>query len=63
MRYDKFSARNEGHFIEELANLILDDLVKVLDPRWISVRVEFNVRGGMDPVVEVKWEKEVNNDQ
>ena len=50
------SYRNEGHFIEELANLILDDLVKVLSPRWIEVLVEFNTRGGMAPVVRV-WEK------
>ena len=56
------SYRTEGHFIEELANLILDDLVKVLSPKEITVEVHFNTRGGMDPVVEVEWIKEVNND-
>ena len=51
------SYRNEGHFIEELANLILDDLVEVLSPKWIMIEVHFNVRGGMDPIVKVKWKK------
>jgi len=51
------SFRNEGHFIEELANLILEDLVEALRPIWIMVKVEFNVRGGMAPIVRVKWRK------
>lgn len=51
------SYRNEGHFIEELANLILDDLVEVLSPRGIRVEVLFNTRGGMDPMVRVEWTK------
>lgn len=51
------SYRTEGHFIEELANLILDDLMVALSPKEITVRVQFNVRGGMAPVVEVKWIK------
>lgn len=51
------SYRNEGHFIEELANLILDDLVKALEPRQIVVEVHFHTRGGMSPVVEVEWRK------
>lgn len=52
------SYRSEGHFIEELANLILDDLVKALDPRQIVVEVYFNTRGGMSPVVKVEWRKD-----
>ncbi len=52
------SYRNEGHFVEELANLILNDLFAVLSPRWIMVEVHFNTRGGMDPIVRVKWRKD-----
>jgi len=52
------SYRNEGHFCEELANLILDDLVEVLQPKWIMVEVHFNIRGGMSPIVKVEWTKE-----
>jgi len=51
------SYRNEGHFIEELANLILNDLVEALSPKWIMVEVHFHTRGGMDPIVRVKWRK------
>ena len=28
-------------------NLILDDLVEALDPRWYQVDAEFSVRGGI----------------
>ena len=42
-----WSFRNEGHYFEQVTNLILDDLVKALKPRRITVVGEFNVRGGI----------------
>ena len=42
-----WSYRNEGCFHEHLANVILDDLVAVLSPRWIKVEAKFAVRGGI----------------
>jgi 7-cyano-7-deazaguanine reductase len=46
-----WSFRNEGHFFEDVTNLILNDLVAALDPRSITVTGEFNVRGGITSTV------------
>lgn len=42
-----WSYRDEGVFHEHVTNVILDDLVEVLDPRWCEVIAEFGVRGGI----------------
>ena len=45
------SFRNEGVFYEDLINRILNDLVSVLNPRWMEVKGEFSTRGGLKSVV------------
>jgi len=49
-----WSFRNEGAFHEAVTNRIADDLVAALAPRFLRLRAEFNVRGGLytDVVVE-----------
>ncbi len=42
-----WSYRNEGAFHEEVTNRILDDLVRVCQPRFMRVTAEFYVRGGI----------------
>jgi 7-cyano-7-deazaguanine reductase len=42
-----WSYRNEGAFHEAVTNRILDDLASLLDPRFIRLTAEFNVRGGI----------------
>ena len=39
--------RNVGIFYEHVVNRILDDLVAVLDPKWLEVTGEFTARGGI----------------
>ena len=51
-----WSFRDEGHFHEAVTNLVLDDLVKALQPRRIKVTGDFNVRGGIHTVVEASYE-------
>ena len=46
--------RNEGHFHEDVTNLILADLVAAVDPVWMEVRGEFHVRGGMATTVTAR---------
>ena len=41
-----FSYRNKGIFYEGVVNTILDDLVAVLQPRYMQIVGEFAVRGG-----------------
>lgn len=46
-----WSFRDEGHFFEQVTNRILDDLVNVCRPRWMTVIGRFNVRGGIGTTV------------
>ncbi len=39
---------------EATANLILDDLVALLDPRWMRVTADFSVRGNIKTVVRAE---------
>src|SRR5437899_6028372 len=52
-----WSFRDEGHFFEDVTNLILNDLVAALDPRSITVVGEFNVRGGITSTVTASHTK------
>ena len=42
-----WSFRNEGAFHEAVTNQILTDLVTAIEPRFIRISAEFNVRGGI----------------
>ena len=46
--------RDQGTFHEPFANLLLDDLVSALDPRWCRVEVDFNARGGIGIIVSAE---------
>src|ERR1700704_7165448 len=46
--------RNEEVFHEAAVNRILDDLVALLDPRFIEVIGDFNVRGNIKTVVTAR---------
>jgi len=49
-----WSFRDQGAFHEAVTNRILDDLVTACQPRFMRLRAEFNVRGGLytDVIVE-----------
>ena len=49
-----WSFRDEGAFHEAVTNLILDDLVQACAPRFMRVKAEFNVRGGIYTTVVVE---------
>lgn len=51
-----WSFRNEGHYFEQATNTILDDLVRAMRPRRITVVGRFNVRGGIWTTVVARWE-------
>jgi 7-cyano-7-deazaguanine reductase len=50
-----WSFRNEGHFFEEVTNVILDDLVRALKPRRMTVVGRFNVRGGISTRIVARY--------
>ncbi|MBT3812176.1 MAG: NADPH-dependent 7-cyano-7-deazaguanine reductase QueF, partial [Gammaproteobacteria bacterium] len=39
--------RDRGAFHEAVTNEILDDIVKIIQPNFMRVRADFNVRGGI----------------
>ncbi len=50
-----WSFRNEGHFHEDVTNIILNDLVKAIRPRRMTVVGEFNIRGGIGTTVRASY--------
>ncbi len=45
------SFRDQGAFHEAVTNQILSDLIAVLNPRYIKLTADFNVRGGIHTAV------------
>jgi 7-cyano-7-deazaguanine reductase len=54
LKYYLWSYRDEGAFCETLAGRIADDVVYAIRPRWVKVRVNQNVRGGIAIVAEAE---------
>ncbi len=46
--------RDKGIFHEDVVNLILDDLLKLLDPHRIEVVGDFNVRGNIKTIIRAE---------
>lgn len=46
--------RNKGAFHEAVTNTIADDLIKLMQPRWLLVEAEFQKRGGLGTTVRVE---------
>lgn len=69
-----FSFRNHGDFHEDCVNIIMEDLIRVMDPKYIEVWGKFTPRGGIsiDPYCnygrpgtrweQVAWERLANHD-
>lgn len=52
-----WSFRDEGHFHEKVTNTILNDLVHATQPRYMRLRAQFNVRGGLYTTVTAEHRK------
>jgi 7-cyano-7-deazaguanine reductase len=50
------SFRSKGIFYEDVVNVILDDLVRAVKPRRMTVEGDFHVRGGISSVVTASHE-------
>lgn len=48
--------RDRGIFYEDVVNVILDELVRVMSPRRVSVEGSFSVRGGISSVITASHE-------
>lgn len=47
--------RNHGAFYESVTNRILDDLVGITKPRWMTITAAFTPRGGIRTNVQVEY--------
>lgn len=45
-----FSFRSHGAFHEDCVNIIMDDLIRLMDPKYIEVTGDFSPRGGISIV-------------
>ena len=50
-----FSFRNHGDFHEDCVNIIMKDLIRLMDPKYIEVWGKFTPRGGIS--IDTLWEK------
>lgn len=45
------SYRNRGIFFEDVTNVILNDLVAALDPKWMQLTTTWSIRGGIHSII------------
>ncbi len=57
-----FSFRNHGDFHEDCVNIIMKDLIKLMDPRYIEVRGIFTPRGGISIYPFANWGDDAHAD-
>lgn len=56
LKYYLLQYRNVGIFYENIVNRILDDLVLVLKPKYMTITGEFTARGGITSTVMAEYD-------
>jgi len=54
LKYYLLSYRNVGIYQEHAVTRMLDDLVKVVQPKWMEISLDYKVRGGIHTVCRVR---------
>jgi len=57
LKYYLLGYRQLGIFYENAVNRILQDFAKACRPEWAVVKGEFNTRGGMHSIIEVRYDR------
>jgi 7-cyano-7-deazaguanine reductase len=57
LKYYLQSFRNVGIVHENVVNKIFEDLYNLLEPKWLYVELEFNLRGGLKTTVKREFNK------
>lgn len=55
LKYYLLFFRNVGIYQEHATRRILEDLVKVTEPQWMEVLLDYKVRGGIHTVCRTRW--------
>jgi len=56
LKYYLLSFRNVGIYQEHAVNRILEDLVRVVEPQWMEVTLDYKIRGGIHTVCKISWD-------
>ena len=54
LKFYFWSFREQGAYHEAVTNQMLNDLVELLEPRYLRINADFNVRGGLYTSVTVE---------
>ncbi|MHB1661296.1 MAG: preQ(1) synthase [bacterium] len=57
LKYYLLSFRNVGILQEHAVNRIINDLSKILKPKFMEIEAKFESRGGLSTVVKTKYEE------
>lgn len=49
------SYRNVGIYQEHAVTRMLDNLVKVVEPQWMEIVLDYKIRGGIHTVCKARW--------
>ena len=55
LKFYLLSFRNVGIYQEHAVNRIADDLVRVVEPQWMEVTLDYKIRGGVHTICKVRW--------
>lgn len=54
-KYYVLSFRNVGIYQEHAVNRMLDDLVRIVEPQWMEITLDYKIRGGIHTVCRTRW--------
>jgi 7-cyano-7-deazaguanine reductase len=57
LKYYINSFRNVGIFQEDATNVILEHMVEAMDPLFIEVELDYNIRGGFHTVTRAQYQR------
>lgn len=55
LKYYLMSFRNVGIYQEHAVQRILEDLVKIAEPQWMEIVLDYKVRGGIHTTCRTRW--------
>lgn len=55
LKYYLLTYRNVGIYQEHAVRRILEDLVRVVEPQWMEITLDYKIRGGIHTVCRVRY--------
>lgn len=55
LKYYLLSFRNVGIYQEHAVQRVLEDLVKIAEPQWMEIVLDYKVRGGIHTTCRTRW--------